>query len=128
VVYRSDTRYGCTAVLWRRDLRNFLRALRSRFSNAKQDRLRPGQRPSRRRLPRERLERVKVLIDTRCAEPIYLDAMAETACVSGDHFLRAFRRACGQTPYRVLVNRRLQAARGLLVSENLSVQEISQRV
>jgi AraC-like DNA-binding protein len=98
------------------------------FMAARAGTSRPGQRPSRRELLRERLERVKVLIDTRYAEPINLAAMAETACVSRYHFLREFRRAYGETPYRLLLNRRLQAARDLLVSRDLSVQEISQRV
>ncbi len=98
------------------------------FMAARSGTVRPGQRPSRRELLRERLERVKVLIETRYAEPINLDAMAETACVSRYHFLREFRRAYGETPYRLLVNRRLQAARDLLVSEDISVQEISRRV
>jgi len=89
---------------------------------------RPGRRPSRRDLLRERLERVKVLIDTRYPEAINLDAMAQTACVSRYHFLREFRRAYGETPYRLLVNRRLNAARELLQAEDLSVQEISRRV
>lgn len=88
----------------------------------------PGRRPSRRDLLRERLERVRELIETRYPEPINLDSMAETACVSRYHFLREFRRAYGETPYRLLVNRRLQAARELLEDERLSVQEISRRV
>ncbi len=114
------------AVWMTREIR--LLAERLLFMAARNGGKRPGRRPSRRDLLRERLERVKVLIDTRYPEAINLDAMAQTACVSRYHFLREFRRAYGQTPYRLLVNRRLNAARELLEAEDLSVQEISRRV
>jgi AraC-like DNA-binding protein len=86
-------------------------------------------RPSPRRAGLEqRLRRVRRLLETDYQRPLDLAEMAAQACVSRYHFLREFRKAFGQTPYQQLIEIRLRAARRLLRSGDLPVQEVSRRV
>jgi AraC-like DNA-binding protein len=64
------------------------------------------------------------LMDSAYAEPIDLGALAARAGYSPYHFLRAFRTAYGETPRAYLTRRRVERARDLLRSANLSVTEI----
>jgi AraC-like DNA-binding protein len=86
-------------------------------------------RPSPRRAGLEqRLRRVRRLLETEYQRPLDLAEMAAQACVSRYHFLREFRKAFGRTPYQQLIEIRLRAARRLLRSGDLPVQEVSRRV
>lgn len=70
------------------------------------------------------LRRARDLIDRRYAEPLDLDAIAAAAGYSRHYFVRAFRAAYGQSPGRYLSQRRVERARELLRSVNLSVTEV----
>jgi AraC-like DNA-binding protein len=70
------------------------------------------------------LRAAKDLIDSRFAEPLDLDALAARAGCSRYHFLREFDAAYGCTPGRYLTHRRIERARELLTSANLTVTEI----
>jgi AraC-like DNA-binding protein len=70
------------------------------------------------------LRRARDLIDRDYAEPLDLDAMAGEAGYSRFHFARAFRTAYGETPHAYLTRRRIERAKTLLRSANLSVTEI----
>jgi AraC-like DNA-binding protein len=70
------------------------------------------------------LRRARDLIDREYAEPLDLDAMAGEAGYSRFHFARAFRAAYGETPRTYLTRRRIERAKTLLRTANLSVTEI----
>ena len=70
------------------------------------------------------LRRARDLIDRDYARPLDLDAMAREAGYSRFHFARAFAAAYGETPRRYLTRRRIERAKTLLRTANLSVTEI----
>ena len=63
-------------------------------------------------------------MDARFAEPLDLDAMAREAGFSRYHFAREFRAAFGEPPGTYLSRRRVERAKRLLESANLSVTEV----
>ena len=70
------------------------------------------------------LRRAHDLIDRDYALPLDLDAMAHEARYSRFHFARAFAAAYGETPRRYLTRRRIERAKTMLRTANLSVTEI----
>jgi AraC-like DNA-binding protein len=70
------------------------------------------------------LLRARDLVDSRYSEPLDLKALARAAHVSPRYFSRSFRRVFGETPYQYLLSRRLERARHLLRTTDLSVAEI----
>ena len=63
-------------------------------------------------------------MDLRFAEQIDLDRMAGEAGFSKFHFARAFKDAYGETPANYLTRRRVERAKDLLRSANLTVTEV----
>jgi AraC family transcriptional regulator len=72
-----------------------------------------------------RLARVIEFMSVHFDEPLTLDQLASEACVSRFHFARLFRTKVGQSPFRFLSGIRLEAARRLLITSDLSAAEIS---
>lgn len=72
----------------------------------------------------ENLERARDMMDVRYAEPLDLDELARAAHFSRYHFLRAFRRAFHATPHEYLTRKRIERAKELLASDELTVTEI----
>ena len=70
------------------------------------------------------LRRARDRIDRDYAEQIDIPALAAGAGYSREHFIRAFRAAYGETPGRYRTRRRVERARELLRSANLTVTEI----
>ncbi len=70
------------------------------------------------------LRLAKDLMDARYAEPLDLSELARRAGFSRFHFARTFRRAYGETPAAYLSRRRIERAKDLLRSANLTVTEI----
>jgi len=70
------------------------------------------------------LRAARDLIDRAYAEPLDLDRLARRAGCSRYHFLRAFAATYGQTPGRYLTYRRIERAKDLLRTANLTVTEI----
>jgi AraC-like DNA-binding protein len=70
------------------------------------------------------LRAARDMMDAAFAEPIDLYALAQHAGYSRYHFLRAFRDAYGETPRAYLTRRRIERAKDLLRSVNLTVTEI----
>jgi AraC-like DNA-binding protein len=70
------------------------------------------------------LRRARDLIDRDYAEPLDLEAMAAEAGYSRFHFARAFAAAYGEAPRTYLTRRRIERAKTLLRTANLSVTEI----
>jgi AraC-like DNA-binding protein len=70
------------------------------------------------------LRAAKDLMDRAYAEPLDLDALAREAGYSRFHFARSFRDTYGLTPRVYLSARRVERARELLRTANLTVTEI----
>lgn len=70
------------------------------------------------------LRSARDLMDLRFADPLNLDRMAEEAGFSKFHFARAFKDAYGEAPAAYLSRRRIERAKDLLRSANLTVTEI----
>lgn len=73
---------------------------------------------------RRRVGRAKQLIDAAFAEELDLDRLAADAYLSRFHFARSFRQTFGEPPHRYLQRRRIEEARRLLESSDLSVTEV----
>src|SRR4029077_1728381 len=70
------------------------------------------------------LRRARDLIDRAYAEPLDLDTLAREAGYSRSPFPPAFADAYGETPRTYLTRRRIERAKALLRTANLSVTEI----
>jgi AraC-like DNA-binding protein len=70
------------------------------------------------------LRSARDLMDLRYAEPLDLDQMAAEAGFSKFHFARSFKDAYGETPANYLTRRRVERAKDLLRSANLTVTEV----
>src|ERR687888_954879 len=70
------------------------------------------------------LRRARDLTDRDFAQPLTLDSMAQAAHLSKFHFARAFTKAYGETPRTYLTRRRIERAKDLLRSANLTITEI----
>jgi AraC-like DNA-binding protein len=70
------------------------------------------------------LRAAKDLMDREFGRPLDLDALAREAGYSRFHFARAFRDTYGETPRAYLTRRRIERAKDLLRSANLTVTEI----
>jgi AraC-like DNA-binding protein len=74
------------------------------------------------------LLRAKDRIDRDYAQPLDVPTLAREAHASTAHFSRSFRSAFGETPHRYLLLRRIERAKELLRSTDLSVTEVSLEV
>ena len=70
------------------------------------------------------MRRARDLIDRDFADPLDLDDLAREAGYSKFHFARTFALAYGETPRAYLTRRRIERAKTLLRTANLSVTEI----
>jgi AraC-like DNA-binding protein len=70
------------------------------------------------------LRHARDLIDRDYAEPLDLDVLAAEAGYSKFHFARTFAHAYGETPRAYLTRRRIERAKDLLRTANLSITEI----
>jgi AraC-like DNA-binding protein len=74
------------------------------------------------------LRRARDMMDRRFAEPLDLGEMAAAAGYSRFHFTRQFRQAFGETAGAYLSRRRVERAKDLLRSANLTVTEVCMMV
>src|SRR4029077_9570364 len=58
---------------------------------------------------------------------IHLSDMARECGLSVSHFTRAFRKSFGMSPYRWLLERRIDRAKALLVTSDLAIADIAMR-
>ena len=75
----------------------------------------------------KRLARVIDLITSRFHEPLSLDELASTACISKYHFVRLFRAETGKTPHAYINDLRLHAACHMLKTSERPVADIGLR-
>lgn len=71
-----------------------------------------------------RLLRARDLIDLHYREPLDIAALAAVACMSQAHFIRSFKAAFGETPYRYLQRRRIERAMAQLRTTDRTVSEV----
>jgi AraC-like DNA-binding protein len=74
------------------------------------------------------LRRARDLADREYGSPLDLDDLARAASLSRFHFVRAFADAYGETPAAYLSRRRIERAKDLLRSANLTITEIGMMV
>jgi AraC family transcriptional regulator len=72
------------------------------------------------------LKRIEDYVDANLAGEIALRDLANMACMSVGHFLRAFRASSGTTPYHYVLTRRLFRARAMLNTSCLPIAEVAQ--
>jgi AraC family transcriptional regulator len=72
-------------------------------------------------------ELIKASLEDSMAAPT-LEQLASAACLSVNHFVRAFRQQTGVTPHRHVVLRRLERALALLKTPHKSVAEVAEDV
>jgi AraC-like DNA-binding protein len=70
-----------------------------------------------------RLCRARDLMDREYARPLDVPALARVALMSTAHFSRRFREAYGETPYAHLMTRRIERAKALLRTGDVSVTD-----
>jgi AraC-like DNA-binding protein len=71
-----------------------------------------------------RLRHARDLMDREYARPLDVAELARAALMSPAHFSRQFRAAYGETPYAYLMTRRIERAKALLRSGELSVTDV----
>jgi AraC-like DNA-binding protein len=71
-----------------------------------------------------RLCRARDLLAAGYQSQIFLDTAAREACLSPFHFHRLFRSTFGETPHDFLTRRRMEHARHLLASGEMTVTEV----
>jgi len=76
-------------------------------------------------LDRRRLNRVLEFIETRLESDISVSDLADAACFSLFHFVRAFHSAMGRSPHAYLSERRLDRAKQLLAYSNTSLIDVA---
>ena len=74
--------------------------------------------------PARHLLRARDFMDGHYAEPLDLDDIARRAHASKAHFVREFRATFGETPHQYLLTRRIERAKHLLHTTQLSVTEV----
>ncbi len=76
----------------------------------------------------DRLHLARTYIDRHYAAPITLERISSEAGFSPYHFIRLFRAAYQQTPHQYLVQQRIDKAKALLTTSDLSINEICYQV
>ena len=71
-----------------------------------------------------RLCRARDLLAAQYQSQVFLEAAAREACLSPFHFHRLFRSTFGETPHDFLTRRRMDHARRLLASGEMTVTEV----
>ena len=80
-------------------------------------------------LPGHRLRVVRNYIEENLGNPITLNELASLSCVSVRHFERAFRQSLGVPPHRYVLDRRVSAARDLLLTHpDLPIEGIARKL
>ncbi|MFW6039096.1 MAG: AraC family transcriptional regulator [bacterium] len=72
-------------------------------------------------------ERARQVLDTRFAEPITIDELAESLFISADYLRRLFRRRFGRSPLDHLIYRRVTVAQEMLRMTDVPVREVARR-
>ena len=64
-------------------------------------------------------------IERRISDTIRVEELAETACISVDHFIRLFKQEVGLTPMHFIIEKKMTRAQLMLATERTSIKEIA---
>jgi AraC family transcriptional regulator len=81
-----------------------------------------------RQLEEPNLTGVLSFIESHLADDITIQELADIVCISRYHFFRRFKATMNVSPYAYITARRMERARTLLATTELSVEEIAERV
>ncbi|MBA2481678.1 MAG: helix-turn-helix transcriptional regulator [Planctomycetes bacterium] len=73
-------------------------------------------------------DRVRTFLREHIAEPLSVEDIARSASMSRAHFIRTFKRESGSTPMAALRRLRVEAARDLIITTDLPLKAIADRV
>ena len=76
----------------------------------------------------ENIYSVANFIDKNHWQPLCLDELAKTAGVSKYHFLRIFKQVLGVTPYKYMLMKRMEQAKRILKSTELTAHQVSMMI
>lgn len=76
-------------------------------------------------LPKYRLKRALEYIHEHIAEGFSLETLASVVGISQFHFARMFKQSTGLTPHQYLVEQRLEKAKKLLVTSDLTISDVA---
>lgn len=76
-------------------------------------------------LDEHRLKRVFDYIESRLEADFSLKSLADEACLSPFHFARSFHRTVGQTPFRYVMDRRIEKAKRMIQAKSIPLSEIA---
>ena len=80
------------------------------------------------RLPAHKLRRAIEYMDAHLQDALTLDSIGKAISVSPFHFAHLFKQTTGRSPHHYLIELRLERAKSLLVTTEMSVTEIAQCV
>lgn len=69
--------------------------------------------------------RISDYIHANLDQKLIIEKMAEVACLSPSHFLRAFKETSGETPHQYILKARLSTAKGLMLTTEASFDEVA---
>jgi AraC family transcriptional regulator len=81
--------------------------------------------PVRGGLTRPQLRRVKEFVGVRISSDITISDLASAAGLSPFHFIRAFKRSVGISPYQYVLSERISRARELLLKRDLAIADVA---
>ncbi|MGP4078764.1 bifunctional transcriptional activator/DNA repair enzyme AdaA [Pseudalkalibacillus sp. R45] len=76
----------------------------------------------------EIVQRVNTMIEKNFAQNLTLERMASELLMSPYHLQRVFKRMTGNTPSKMLLQKRMEKAKSLLTDQNSSISEIAKHV
>lgn len=76
----------------------------------------------------ERIARLLDYISTHLSEPITVSRLADIACLTESHLVKAFRKGMGITPLQYIIQKKIQHSQSLLLGTNMPVREIADAV
>lgn len=76
----------------------------------------------------ERLARLLDYVAANVDKPLTVDELADVACLTESYLIRAFRKGLGITPLQYVIRKKVQHAQKMLLSTEMTVQEIAKAV
>lgn len=73
----------------------------------------------------KRIEKTLSYIHSHIYENISLDELADSTCLSKDHFIRLFKQETGTTPLQYINQKKIEKAQLILVTDNMPVKNIA---
>jgi len=76
----------------------------------------------------DRIQRSIVQLRERVFENPTVEELAEDACLSSGHYIRSFKQETGLTPMAFLMDRKMEQAQLMLITSDLTISQISDRL